>query len=171
MWTVPKPEEPPLRSVAVVLAGGVGARLGREVPKQLVEVAGRTILGHSIAAFDAHPDIDEVVVMMATGHLDAARDVVQAGGFAKVSHVVEGGDTRSATTARALERLGDDECNVLLHDAARPLVSARIIADCVQALEVHRAVTVAIPSSDTIIELSDQDTVGTVPPRASLRRV
>ena len=160
-----------LRTVAVVLAGGVGARVGAGRPKQLIEVAGRTVLAHSIAAFDSHPGIAEVLVMMAAGHVDDARRIVRDEGFTKVTEVLEGGATRSASTARALDRLGDSECNVLLHDAARPLVSARIISDCIRALEVDRAVTVAIPASDTILEVSADGTVRGVPPRATLRRV
>lgn len=56
-----------LRSVGVVLAGGVGSRVGLGVPKQLVRVAGRTILEHTIAVFEAAPEIDEVVVLMTPG--------------------------------------------------------------------------------------------------------
>ena len=161
----------PLRNIAVVLAGGVGARIGADVPKQLLEVGGRTILEHAVAAFDDHPGIDEVIVMMAPGFVDRARELVDSGGFTKVSEVLEGADTRSGTTRRALDRLGDAECNVLLHDAARPLVTQRIISDCIRALDDHRAVNVAVPSPDTIIEVTAENTIAAVPPRALLRRV
>ena len=161
----------PLRNVAVVLAGGVGSRIDAGLPKQLIEIGGRTILEHAIAAFDAHPAIDEVVVMMAPGFVDDAREIVRAGGYTKVREVLEGAATRSGTTMRALDRLGDAECNVLLHDAARPLVTERIISDCVHALDDHRAVNVAVPSPDTIIEVTAGNTIAAVPPRDSLRRV
>src|SRR5829696_4538648 len=125
--------EPPLRNVAVVLAGGVGTRIGLGIPKQLIKIAGRTILEHTIALFDAHPQVDEIIVLMAAGHLDAARAIVRNGSYAKVVDILEGAETRSQTTMRALERLGDAECNVLLHDAVRPLVTTRIIGDCFRA--------------------------------------
>jgi 2-C-methyl-D-erythritol 4-phosphate cytidylyltransferase len=161
----------PLRNIAVVLAGGVGSRIGADVPKQLLEIGGRTILGHAIAAFDSHPEVDEVIVMMAPGFVDRARGIVESGGYTKVSVVLEGAETRSGTTVRALDQLGDEECNVLLHDAARPLVTRRIISDCIEALHDHRAVNVAVPSADTIIEVTAENTIAAVPPRALLRRV
>ncbi len=56
-----------LRTVGVVLAGGVGQRVGLNTPKQLLKIAGRTILEHTLSVFDGHPDIDEVVVLMTPG--------------------------------------------------------------------------------------------------------
>ena len=164
------PSNEHLRNVAVVLAGGVGTRIGLGIPKQLLKIAGRTILEHTIAMFDAHPEVDEVIVLMASGHLDAARAIVREGGYRKVVDILEGAETRSQTTMRALDRLGDEECNVLLHDAVRPLVTNRIIGDCFQALQTHQAVDVAIPSADTIIEVTEANTIRAVPPRAMLRR-
>ena len=166
----PVPAPQGLKNVAVVLAGGVGTRIGLGIPKQLLKIAGRPILEHTIAVFDAHPEVDEILVLMAPGHLDAARAIVRDGGYAKVVDILEGADTRSETTMRALERLGDEECNVLLHDAVRPLVTGRIIADCFRALQTHQAVDVAIPSADTIIEITEANTIRAVPPRAMLRR-
>ncbi|HEY0902923.1 MAG TPA: bifunctional cytidylyltransferase/SDR family oxidoreductase [Marmoricola sp.] len=160
----------PRKNVAVLLAGGVGSRVGLDIPKQLIKIAGRTILEHTLAALDSHPRVDEVLVMMAPGHLDAVHAIVRDGGYAKVVDVLEGADTRNGTTLRALERVGEAECNVLLHDAVRPLVTPRIITECFDALEVHQAVDVAIPSADTIIEVSPDDTIRDIPPRAALRR-
>jgi ribitol-5-phosphate 2-dehydrogenase (NADP+) / D-ribitol-5-phosphate cytidylyltransferase len=158
------------RRVAVLLAGGVGARIGLEIPKQLLKVAGRTILEHSLLALHEHPMVDEILIMMAPGHLDAVRAIVSTGGYDKVSQILEGGETRNDTTLRALEALGDDECHVLFHDAVRPFVSARIIEECFEALHTHPAVDVAIPSADTIIEVGTDNTIREIPPRAALRR-
>jgi 2-C-methyl-D-erythritol 4-phosphate cytidylyltransferase len=156
--------------VAVLLAGGVGTRVGLDIPKQLIKVAGRTILEHTLAAFQAHPMVDEIVVMMAPGHLDAVRAIVRNGGYDKVTQIHEGADTRNGTTLRALEHLPED-CTVLFHDAVRPLVSARIITECFEALDRYDAVDVAIPSADTIIEVHPADnTIRAIPPRANLRR-
>ena len=117
------------RRVAVLLAGGVGARVGLAIPKQLIKVAGKTILEHSLAALHDHPMVDEVMIMMAPGHLDAVRAVVKAGGYDKVGQILEGGETRNDTTLRALEAIGTEECHVLFHDAVRPFVSNRIIQE------------------------------------------
>ena len=160
----------PLKNVAVVLAGGVGARVGLDLPKQLIKIAGRPIIDHTLAILDRHPAIDEIIIMMAPGHLDVVRELIRRGGYDKVSAILEGGETRNATTVRALDHLGDVECNILFHDAVRPLLSPRIVSDCVRALDTYSAVDVAIPSADTIIEVSPANTIRAIPPRANLRR-
>jgi 2-C-methyl-D-erythritol 4-phosphate cytidylyltransferase len=155
----------------VLLAGGVGTRVGLAYPKQLVRVAGRPLMEHTLAAFDAHPDVDDILVMMAPGHLDAVHEMVRTGGYSKVRQVLEGAETRTATTMRALDALGNDDCKVLLHDAVRPLVPPGVIGACLSALDTYDAVTVAIPSADTIIEVGPDDTIRGAPLRATLRRV
>jgi 2-C-methyl-D-erythritol 4-phosphate cytidylyltransferase len=158
------------RNVAVLLAGGVGARIGLEIPKQLIKIAGRTILEHTLSALNSHPMVDEVIIMMAPGHLDAVRSIVSNGSYDKVVSILEGAGTRNGTTLRALDQLPDEECNVLLHDAVRPLVTPRIIAECFEALDRHGAVDVAIPSADTIIEVTPDDVIREIPARSALRR-
>ncbi|HEY2880083.1 bifunctional cytidylyltransferase/SDR family oxidoreductase [Nocardioides sp.] len=164
------PSRPGAPRVAVLLAGGLGVRVGLDIPKQLIKIAGRTILEHTMAAFQAHPMVDEIVVMMAAGHLDAVRAMVRQGGYDKVTQIHEGADTRNGTTLRALDALPDD-CPVLFHDAVRPLISERIITECFEALEQYDAVDVAIPSADTIIEVDPADnTIRAIPQRSNLRR-
>ena len=160
-----------LRNVAVVLAGGTGTRVGLSIPKQLIKIAGKPIIEHTIAAMQQSPLIDEIVVMMAPGYLDEVREIVRHGEYAKVSQILEGADTRNDTTAAALAALGDQECNVLLHDAVRPLVSQTIIAANVDALQTYSAVDTAIPSADTVIQVAQGDgRMADVLPRHLLRR-
>jgi 2-C-methyl-D-erythritol 4-phosphate cytidylyltransferase len=146
-----------MRTVAVVLAGGVGQRFGGSMPKQLQTLAGRTVLEHSVGAFERAPGVDEILVVMAPRFTDHARKVLDAGGYGKVRNVIAGGDGRPDSTRQAIAALGADaaECNVLFHDAARPLLDQRIIADCVRALAADQAIGVAVPVSDTIVEVSD----------------
>lgn len=157
----------------MLLAGGVGQRVGLATPKQLAEIAGKTIIEHSIAVFEDAPEIDEIVVLMTPGYTDRVREIVDKGGYRKVTKIVEGGASRTESTWRALQALGTQECNVLLHDAVRPLVEPRIIAECVKALRTHRAVDVAIPSSDTVLVAvpgPDGEVIGEVLDRSRLRR-
>jgi 2-C-methyl-D-erythritol 4-phosphate cytidylyltransferase len=162
-----------LRSVGVVLAGGVGQRVGLNTPKQLIKIAGRTILEHTLALFNGSPDIDEIVVLMTPGFAEPVREIVERGGFDKVSQIVEGGATRTESTWRALKALGPRECNVLLHDAVRPLLEPRIITECVRALQTYSAVDVAIPSSDTVVVAAPGprgEIIRDIPDRSRLRR-
>lgn len=147
-----------LRNVAVILAGGTGTRVGLSIPKQLIKIAGKTILEHTISVFQSSPVVDEIIVLMAPGHLDPVNGIVRDGAYPKVTQVLEGGATRNETTSLALAALGPDECNVLFHDAVRPLVSQKIIADVVDALVEHEAVDTAIPSADTIVQVHAERT-------------
>jgi 2-C-methyl-D-erythritol 4-phosphate cytidylyltransferase len=107
------------KKVAVALAGGVGARVGPTVPKQLIKIAGRTILEHTLASLEGHELVDEIIVMMATGHLDAVREITRDGDYVKVVSILEGADTRNGTTERALDAISDPDTKILFHDAVR----------------------------------------------------
>ena len=162
----------------MLLAGGVGARVGLDRPKQLVELHGRTILEHSLRGLHDHDLIDEVVVVMAPGHLDVARSLAAA--YDKVTAVLPGGSTRTDSTLVALAHLGEADCHVLFHDAARPLLPRRVVTDCLTALGTYAAVATAVPSTDTLLEVGPDRTLRSVPPgtrssgprprRASTRR-
>jgi 2-C-methyl-D-erythritol 4-phosphate cytidylyltransferase len=170
-----------MRMVAVVLAGGSGQRFGAEVPKQLLELDGRTLLEHCVAAFDAAPGVDEVLVVMPPGRTADAKELLDGHGgrgYAKLAGIIEGGATRPGSTRAAIAAVsarrgaaGDDgdDWGVLFHDAARPLVDQRIIADCVAALQRVDAVGVAVPSADTIVVV-DGGVMTQIPRRDSMLR-
>src|SRR6266571_3355869 len=88
-----------MRTVAVVLAGGSGVRLGGGTPKQLQLLAGRTLLEHCVAAFDAAPGVDEVVVVMPANLVGEAERIL-AGRYGKLSHVIAGGADRPGSTGQ-----------------------------------------------------------------------
>jgi ribitol-5-phosphate 2-dehydrogenase (NADP+) / D-ribitol-5-phosphate cytidylyltransferase len=159
-----------MRMVAVVLGGGTGQRLGAGMPKQLLTLGGQTLIERCVAAFDAAPGVDEILVVMARGYTGQVRELVA--GFQKVTAVIEGGSTRPESTRAALAAIAEadgDDCGVLLHDAARPLVDQKIIAACVAALTVHDAAGVAVPASDTMV-LTENGVMHSVPPRERLFR-
>ncbi|PRY01456.1 IspD/TarI family cytidylyltransferase [Allonocardiopsis opalescens] len=169
------------RTIAAVLAGGVGARMGHHRPKQLLELAGRPIIEHSVAAFDQAEAVDDVVVLMVGDHLTEAERI--AARYTKVRRVLAGGTDRTRTSWLAITAAADvaksagippERVNVLLHDAVRPLVDTATIDRCVAALRRHRAVGVAVPSTDTVIEVradDDGEVITQVPDRSRLRRV
>jgi ribitol-5-phosphate 2-dehydrogenase (NADP+) / D-ribitol-5-phosphate cytidylyltransferase len=158
-----------MRTVAVVLAGGTGTRFGGGKPKQLHVLAGKPLIEHSVAAFQAAPGVDEILLVMAADFAGQVRSQLAAGQYGKVVGVIEGGVARADSTRCAIAALGASECNVLLHDAARPLIDQQIIAECVTALETSAAVGVAAPTTDTIVVVSDGVMTG-MPRRESLRR-
>jgi len=162
-----------MRMVAVVLGGGVGQRLGAGMPKQLLTLGGTTLIERCVAAFEAAPGVDEVLVVMARGYTGQV-EALLAGRYRKVTAVIDGGQTRPDSTRTALAAIAaggaeGDDCGVLLHDAARPLVDQRIIADCVAALREHDAAGVAVPASDTMV-VTGNGVMQSMPRRETLHR-
>jgi len=157
------------RSIGVILAGGSGTRVGGEMPKQLLPLAGKPLMEHSVAAFQAS-GIDEIVIVMQADHLAEAEAI--ASKYPKVTAVLPGGPSRTASTLAALKHLAGaaPDTKVLVHDAARPLVTPQIVDAVLTALDTFEAVSVTVPSADTVFEV-DGRLVAAVPERWRLRRV
>ena len=163
-------------NIAVILAGGIGARVGGEVPKQLLPLKdGKSVLEHAVDAFEQSPHIHEVCIVMHPDYIVHAEQMLLANAWQKVRHIIPGGKERWESSVQAIRRLGErreakgNEVNLLLHDAARPFVSHDIIARVCEALEDHEAVTVAIPSTDTVYEMLDGK-VARIPQRSTIMR-
>lgn len=158
-------------TVAVLLAGGSGSRFGSERPKQFLEVAGKSILAHTIDVFESHPLIDEIAIVTRADSLEETQKIVTEGGYQKVRRLLTGGRERYHSSLSAINAYTDDDTLLLIHDAVRPMVSHRIISDCIHALARYEAVDVAVPATDTIIRVDENDCIVETPPRAMLRNV
>ena len=163
-----------MQNVAVILAGGIGARVGGNTPKQLLPLQdGKSVLEHAVDAFEQSPHIQEICIVMHPDYIMHAEQMLLANAWQKVSHIIPGGKERWESSVQAIKLLGDEakgeQANLLLHDAARPFVSQDIIARVCEALEEHEAVTVAIPSTDTVYEMVDGK-VARIPNRATIMR-
>ncbi len=157
-------------NIAIVLAGGVGSRMGLDKPKQFLEMAGRTILEHSVAAFEQNGDIAEVAIVVHPLYVTDVENLVRRNNWRKVKHVLQGGKERYDSTLAALRAYTGQDVNLIFHDAVRPLVSQRIISDVCRALLEYEAVNVTLPAIDTIVEVADGRMVST-PDRSRLHRV
>jgi 2-C-methyl-D-erythritol 4-phosphate cytidylyltransferase len=160
-----------MRTVAVLLAGGSGRRFGSAIPKQLRVLGDQNLVEHCVRAFDQAPGVDDVLVVATAEIRQQVHDDL-ATRYPKLADVIQGGVTRTDSTRLALRWLGNrlaQDSKVLFHDAARPLVEQRTIADCVTALDGHDAVGVVVPSSDTIVEVADR-IIQRVLPRDTLAR-
>ena len=163
-------------NIAVILAGGIGARVGGGVPKQLLPLAdGRSVLEHAVSAFEQSPCIDEVCIVMHPDYIVHAEQMLLANAWQKVRHIIPGGKERWESSVNAIRAFTPYTLhptpltNLLLHDAARPFVSQEIISRVCEALQEHKAVTVAIPSTDTVYEMVDGK-VERIPARSTIMR-
>lgn len=142
-----------MRNIAIILAGGLGNRVGGDKPKQLLPLAdGRTILEHSVDAFEQAPNIDEIAIVMHPDYSDEVQGLCEQNDWQKVAKIIPGGSERWESSWHAIVAYmdEDEESALWFHDAARPFVSQRILADVALALETHSAVTVAVPMTETL---------------------
>lgn len=155
--------------IAIILASGSGIRLQSETPKQFLKLAGKTILEHTIDAFERHPRIDEIVIVVSTDNRLLTESIVNNAGYRKVTRIVLGGETRQASSAAGIGAVTDDNAKVLVHDAVRPLLDPITIDRCLDALVAHDAVDTGIASPDTIIQIDGDDSIVEIPDRSRLR--
>lgn len=157
------------RNIAIILAGGVGSRLGMSTPKQFFKVAGKMVVEHTIDVFERNQHIDEIAIVSNPALVADFENIVLRNKWRKVKKILKGGAERYYSSLSAITAYQNEDANLIFHDAVRPLVSQRIIDAVVKALDTHRAVNVAVPSADTIIEV-DGDFITNIPDRSRLRR-
>jgi 2-C-methyl-D-erythritol 4-phosphate cytidylyltransferase len=139
----------PDRLAFVLLAGGQGVRLNQDTPKQFIRVAGKSLLEHSFCSLSACDSTARMVVVVPADAVALAKSLLANQPRAEF---VIGGSSRQASTLAAMKYLSSaPPKNVVIHEAARPFLSAQIVHDVLQALQQFEAVDVAIPTADTII--------------------
>ena len=156
-------------NIAIVLAGGSGSRLGNDIPKQFLKVAGKQVIEHTIDVFDNCALIDEICVVSKPEYVTDVKDLVVKNRYKKVKKILNGGKERYESSLAAINAYTDDNANLLFHDAVRPLVNERIIRDCIEALKHYNAVDVAAKTTDTIISVDANECIDFIPNRAFLR--
>lgn len=163
--------------VAILLAGGSGQRFGADRPKQFVRIGERTVLEHSLAAFEQSPHIDAILIVSHPQHLDEVGELLPSSQHPKLLAVVAGGAERQDSTLNALRALAQitdsplEQIRILIHDAVRPAVSQSIIERVCTALHTHQAANLVVPVTDTLLEVNDNGTTAAMPSRARFRRV
>ena len=136
-------------NVAIILAGGKGERFGGEVPKQFVVLHGHRVMDYAIKAFEQHPDIDKIILVVpANWKSEIVSEYPQ-------HTVVLGGNTRRESSHNGLLACPANTNKVLLHDAARPFLDYNTIQRVLEALNKADAVDTAISATDTIIEVKN----------------
>ena len=131
-----------MTAAAIIVAAGRGQRAGGDLPKQWQMLLEQPILHHTLAAFQKHPDISQIVMVL---HRD---DMARGADLVGVS-IVEGGADRAASVRAGLAAV-DRVDHVLIHDVARPLVTQQIISDVLRALRHASAAAPAVPVTDAL---------------------
>lgn len=146
-----------MKNVAVILAGGIGTRLGLTKPKQFLKIAGKLVIEHAVDAFKKHDKISEIAIVVPSNFIDFTEGLIIKNNWKKVKKVLNGGLERYQSSLSAICAYShDSNINLIFHDSARPLISSRIISDVCDALHLYQAVDVVIPSVDTIVQVDSK---------------
>jgi 2-C-methyl-D-erythritol 4-phosphate cytidylyltransferase len=144
---------------AVIVAAGSGRRMGRPLPKQVLPLAGRPLVEHSIRAFQRCDEVDRIVLVIPS-RLRAVFPL-KLGAYDKLVAMVDGGDSRQASVGKGLEALGESDW-VLVHDAARPLVTEGLIQAVLRAAQAHGAAVPGCAARDTLKRVQEERVTETV---------
>ncbi|MDR2748418.1 MAG: 2-C-methyl-D-erythritol 4-phosphate cytidylyltransferase [Bifidobacteriaceae bacterium] len=159
-----------MRNIFIVLAGGVGERMGSAIPKQLLKIAGKPIIEHTLENIIQNDLLDEILVVLHKSSIESVKEILKNVKTDIPIRIVDGGETRTDSTLNALSSIEDNDAFVLLHDAVRPFIDNNIINRCLQALQKYNAVDTAIVSADTIIGVDNDDCINSMPIRHYMRR-
>lgn len=157
---------------AVILAGGVGSRMGgADTPKQFLNLGNKPIIIHTIEKFLINSNIDKIIVLTPKNFINHTNHLInQFIGNDYGIVVLEGGETRNDTLMNSIKYIGDnfgidDESIVITHDSVRPFVTHRIINDNIEAAKRFGACDTVIPATDTIVESINGETIESIPVR------
>ena len=160
---------------AAVFAGGIGSRMGNsETPKQYLELGTKPVIIHTIEKFFINETIDEIIVLCPKAWVAHTRDLIKKHiPEGKKITVIAGGETRNGTLEKAIEFIEtnyetDEDTVIVTHDAVRPFLTHRIIAENVEAAVKYGACDTVIPATDTIVESADGKMITSIPERKKM---
>lgn len=136
---------------AIIVAAGSGKRMKRSLAKQYIDIDGTPILSKTLAAFDSHPEVGEICLVIPAADMDFCRErILGPGGFTSRIHLVAGGERRQDSVVNGLSAISARQGIVLIHDGVRPFVTHELISACISGAAQTGACIAAIPASDTI---------------------
>ncbi|MFL1781121.1 2-C-methyl-D-erythritol 4-phosphate cytidylyltransferase [Candidatus Hepatincolaceae symbiont of Richtersius coronifer] len=166
------------RNIAVLLAAGEGNRLYSEmkegrlnsnIPKQFININGKTSVEYCLEAFRKHKEIDEICIVINQKWQPLLTKIIDTFPYKNIN-IIAGGVERYHSSYNAILEYQNDDY-LLFHDAARPLVSYKIINETLKALKNYACVASSIPVANTIIEVNLENTIAAFPPRNLLQQL
>ena len=145
-----------MKNIALIIAGGVGARMGQDIPKQFINVHDKPVIIYTLEAFQKHPQIDAIEVVCLDGWHDVLRAYAKQFGISKLENVVSGGKNGQDSIRNGLydiaERYKNDDDVVLIHDAIRPMVSADVITDNIRVCRQYGNAITVVPCTAAMLK-------------------
>lgn len=157
------------KTVAILLAGGKGIRMGETIPKQFLPLAGQAVILHTLEKFQISKWVDEIILVLPEGKLNIfEHEILKDKNFSKLKKRVVGGLTRQDSTYEGFKSIDENPDVVIVHDVARPLLSLETIQNCIEVAFKEGASLAATQASDTIKECDATGKVLATHPREKI---
>lgn len=162
-----------MKNIALIIAGGVGARMGQDIPKQFINVYDKPVIVYTMEAFQNHPQIDGIEIVCLDEWQGALKAYAKQFGIAKLEGVVSGGKNGQDSIRNGLydiaERHKDDSDIVLIHDAIRPMVSKDIISNNIRVCRENGNAITVVPCTAAMLKTFDSFSTTEQVPRDNLK--
>ncbi|MCH5272390.1 MAG: 2-C-methyl-D-erythritol 4-phosphate cytidylyltransferase [Lachnospiraceae bacterium] len=162
-----------MKNIALIIAGGVGARMHQDIPKQFINVHDKPVIIYTLEVFQKHPNIDAIEVVCLNGWQDLLRAYAKQFEITKLENIVSGGKTGLQSIRNGLydiaKRYHAEDDIVLIHDAIRPMVSQDIISDNIRVCREYGNAITAIPCTAVMLKTMDSLTSDDQIPRENLK--
>lgn len=162
-----------MKNIALIIAGGVGARMNQDIPKQFINVYDKPVIVYTMEAFQRHPLIDAIEIVCLDGWHDVLRAYAKQFGIAKLENVVSGGKNGQDSIRNGLydiaSRHNGEEDIVLIHDAIRPMVSEEVITDNIKVCRQYGNAITVVPCTAAMLKTYDSLSTTEQVPRDNLK--
>ena len=150
----------------IILASGTGSRCNLNIPKQFVNINGKTVLEYTIEAFNKNELTDRIILITSKDYLEFCKNLK----YEKIFIVAEGGKRRQDSSRIGVNLIKEDDAKVLIHDGARPCIKNELINNCYVALDKYNAINTGVETTDTIMEVDENKIIKKIPKRKNLLR-
>ena len=161
-------------NVAIIIAGGIGSRMGANIPKQFIEVNGKHVLAYTCESFQRHHLIDAIEVVCIDGWEDEVWGYKEKFGITKLKWITKGGNSGQESIRNGvynLKGIVSDTDNIIIHDGIRPLVDDSVIDDLIEKCNQYGNAVTSMPYNEQIFLIDDELSTIKYIPRETLRRV
>lgn len=165
-----------MSNIAIIIAGGVGKRMGQSIPKQFININDKPVLVYTLESFQKHPQIDAIELVCLDGWQNVARAYADQYGISKLKWIVTGGATGQESIRNGVYNLEDKAAAgdvILIHDGVRPLLNNEVISDVIVKCQQYGNAVTSMPYNEQIFVIDEDDETVTEKyiPRETLRRV
>lgn len=163
-----------MKTIAIIIAGGKGSRMGLDIPKQFVNINDKPVIIYTLEAFQKHPQIDYIEVVCIEGWEDTLKKYCKQYGITKLKWIVPGGNTGQESIRNGVYNLIDkvkDDDNIIIHDGVRPMLDEEIISDVIVKCNQYGNGVSSMPYNEQIFLKDNEESTIKYIPRETLRRV